>query len=524
MAGASRFSINAVISLLDSFSSPMNKALGTVDSFNKKAQKGFSGTNMAAKNAGFSVGSIVKGIVGANLIQRGLGFIADGFKKIVTEAANYEMTLAGFTTLLGGNEAAAKKLVGQLQILGAETPFEFKDLANSTQMLLGFGAATKDNVIDKLRMLGDLSQGSAERLTRVARVYGQIMSGGIMKGQDFNQLIDAQVPIAQGLAKVWGVDVNSALKRVKNSGGIMASDVEKAMIQMTSVGGMFYQGMLRSSKTLTGLWSTFQDAISMTASGIGTELLPTLKEIVIEMTSGATSVLKWVQANKVLVGQTFKYIIDGIKFIVGAVWSLRYAILSLTIAYMIWKTLIIATKAAEFLSMLLAFRMEYVKLIAAQWGLNAAMLANPLTWLVLVFAAAVGWIIYLNSHITEMNRLFLELTSILDNPTVKKILGIVLGGGVTGFMMDVREQVSQGTQSQTAATREGQQLSAMGVIRPLSNTPIENLSPNTRGINNTNTTNGNLGITVSADKGSTAAVTQSGKMPNGMTLAYGRSN
>lgn len=510
MAGASRFSINAVISLLDSFSAPMNRALGTVDSFNKKAQKGFSGTNSAAKNAGFSVGNIVKGIIGANIIQRGLGFIADGFKKIVSEAAKYEMTLAGFTTLLGGNEQAAKQLVNQLQILGAETPFEFNDLANATQMLLGFGAVTKDNVTDKLRMLGDLSQGSAERLTRVARVYGQIMSGGIMKGQDFNQLIDAQVPIAQGLAKIWGVDVDTALKRVKNSGGIMASDVEKAMIQMTSAGGMFFQGMLRSSKTLPGLWSTFQDAISMTASGIGQELLPSLKEIVISMTNGATSVLKWVQANRELVGGTFKAIIDGIKFIVGAVWSLRYVILSLTIAYLIWQTLIAATKAAEFLSMLLAFRMEYVKLIAAQWGLNAAMLANPLTWLVLVFAAAVGWIVYLNGHIAEMNRLFLELTSILDKPIMRQILGAFLGGSMSNFIIQTREQINQGTQAQAAANIETQRLNRYA-------------SPIT-GVNNTTTTNGNLGITVSADKGSSAAVTQSGKMPNGMTLAYGRAN
>lgn len=115
--------------------------------------------------------------------------------------------------------------------------------------------------------------------------------------------------------------------------------------------------------------------------------------------------LKWVQANKEFLAGTFNDDVSNQKGAVSVVWSLRYVIMALTVAYAIWKTLM-ATNIAGFIQMLVAFRMEYVKLIASQWGLNAAMLANPLTWLILVFAAAAVWIVYLNSHISEMNKLF----------------------------------------------------------------------------------------------------------------------
>lgn len=58
----------------------------------------------------------------------------------------------------------------------------------------------------------------------------------------------------------------------------------------------------------------------------------------------------------------------------------------------------------------------------------------------------------------------MELTSILDNPIIKQILGVVLGGGVTGFMMQVREQVNQGTQEKLANTREQSQLNKFGAV------------------------------------------------------------
>jgi len=268
-----------------------------------------------------------------------------------------------------------------LQTLGAETPFQFKDLSDATQRLLGFGVATKDTVAPTLRMLGDLAQGNSEKLQGIALVYGQIMAGGKMMGQDFNQLINQGVPIAQGLAKVWGVDVNEAIKRVKQNGPVAAKDVQAAMIQMTSAGGMFYQGMMRSSKTLTGLWSTFMDSISMTASVIGQELLPYIKEVVVWATDGMTAIMNFTKENKAAIG----FLIKSIPYVIGLFVAWKVAILAMKIPLMVNTGLIWGAQAA-----LWAMQAATWGVQIAQWAMNASNWANLA---VTIIATAATWAI-----------------------------------------------------------------------------------------------------------------------------------
>lgn len=404
MAG-SRFSIEAVISMIDRVTGPMKTATGSVKRFSGASRSSFLGLGSAAKSA--------LGFLG---VAGGAGLVYMGMRKIATEAMNFESSVANFTTLLGGSQSEAKKLVNSLQVLGAQTPFEFKDLSSAAQRLLGFGVVSKETVIPTLRMLGDLAQGNAEKLQGISLVYGQIMAGGKMMGQDFNQLINQGVPIAQGLAKVWGVDVNEAIKRVKQNGPVAARDVQAAMVQMTSKGGLFYGGMIRSSQTLAGLWSTFQDAISMTAAGIGAELLPVMKETVISMTESATKVLEWVQNNKSYI----KGLIDDIKSLVGFLWDMKYVILAVIAA---WGGYRIACKAARaatvslfIIQKLLEF-MEAAKILGfagaikyytigtkaaavatkaftiAQWAINAALTANPIGLIVVGIAAMIALVV-----------------------------------------------------------------------------------------------------------------------------------
>lgn len=377
------FAVKSVFSAVDKISPAFRQMASSAEKFEKDSRRAFTNSSQSASK--FS--SIMKTGMAAVGVIGGFEIMRRGISMIVGEAANFENSIASFTTLLGGSEQEAQKLVGTLQKIGAETPFEFKDLSAASQRLLGFGVVTKDTVAPTLKMIGDLAQGNAEKLQGISLVYGQVMAGGKMMGQDFNQLVNQGVPIAQGLAKVWGVDVNEAIKRIKQNGPVAAADVQKAMEQMTGAGGLFYQGMMRSSKTLTGLWSTFTDAIHLTASGIGQEMLPMIKELVVSATEAANGMLTWVQANKEFIGGTIRAVIGTISTVAKIIWHLRYVILVFTVTWAIMKTLVLATKFAGVIKMLFAFRLEYIKLIAAQWGLNTAMLANPITWIIMGIVA-----------------------------------------------------------------------------------------------------------------------------------------
>jgi len=383
-------------------------------------------------------------------ILSGFALITMGFKKVVGEAANFEDSVANFTTLLGGSQSEAEKLVNTLQTLGAETPFQFKDLSDATQRLLGFGVATKDTVAPTLRMLGDLAQGNSEKLQGIALVYGQIMAGGKMMGQDFNQLINQGVPIAQGLAKVWGVDVNEAIKRVKQNGPVAAKDVQAAMIQMTSAGGMFYQGMMRSSKTLTGLWSTFMDAIGMTASVIGQELLPYLKDIVVWATDGMTAIMNFTKENKNVIG----FLIKSIPWVVGALVAWKVATYAVAAAQLFMA----GVGWIKYLHMMLPLIYTITGTTnlwtLAQWALNAAMSANPIGIIIIAISALVGWIVYLVKNVDDLNKKFLEMTEILDKPVFKAILSGIFGGAMTAFMAQSRQQIKQNIEAPNRAATE----------------------------------------------------------------------
>jgi tape measure domain-containing protein len=370
------FAVRTAFTAVDKVSPAFNRMGNAADSFTKRTSGLFAG------------------LAGQLGLFGGFALAAMGMKKVVSEAANFENSVANFTTLLGGSQSEAEKLVNTLQVLGAETPFQFSDLSDATQRLIGFGVATKDTVAPTLRMLGDLAQGNAEKLQGISLVYGQIMAGGKMMGQDFNQLINQGVPIAQGLAKVWGVDVNEAIKRVKQNGPVAAKDVQAAMIQMTSAGGMFYQGMMRSSKTLTGLWSTFMDSISMTASVIGQELLPYIKEVVVWATDGMTAIMNFTKENKQVIG----FLIKSIPWVVGALVAWKVATYAVAAAQLFMAAgpiglIILGITALITAGYFLIKNWGKVKeFFAGLWtgivdGFNSA-----IEWIVAKFTAVVGWV------------------------------------------------------------------------------------------------------------------------------------
>ena len=70
--------------------------------------------------------------------------------------ASIETYQTSFEVMTGSAEKAAEA-VERLKKIGAETPFELPDLADTTQLLMNYGF-TADEAIEKMMMLGDISQ------------------------------------------------------------------------------------------------------------------------------------------------------------------------------------------------------------------------------------------------------------------------------------------------------------------------------------------------------------------------------
>lgn len=101
--------------------------------------------------------------------------------------ANIEQLTTSFEVMTGSAEEAAS-IVKRLKTMGADTPFETLDLAETTQLLMNYDI-TADEAISRMSMLGDIAQGSAEKMTRIATAYGQMSSAGKVQLEDVKQMI-----------------------------------------------------------------------------------------------------------------------------------------------------------------------------------------------------------------------------------------------------------------------------------------------------------------------------------------------
>ena len=221
----------------------------------KSLAEGFVTVGKAALEAANAIinkmDAAVKGItVSATALVVGLGKVGLEYN------AQMESYVTSFATMLGGTEAAVKK-VEELKAMAAKTPFGMEDLAKATQTLLAFGVEA-DKTKPILQALGDVSLGNKDKFQSLALAFGQVSSAGKLTGQDLNQMINAGFNPLNEISKRTGESMEQLRDRM-SKGGISAKEVEQAFIDATSAGGQFANGMENASKTTEGLISTLKD-------------------------------------------------------------------------------------------------------------------------------------------------------------------------------------------------------------------------------------------------------------------------
>ena len=184
------------------------------------------------------------------------GALTAGAAAGVKYNAAIEQYQTSFEVMTGSAEKAAE-VVEKLKKLGAETPFELPDLAEATQLLMNYGF-TADEAIDRMEMLGDISQGSAEKMNRIATAYGQMSSAGKVQLEDIKQMIEAGFNPLQEISESTGESMESLYDRI-SKGTISVDEITDSMRRATSEGGKYYQSMEKQSKTLEGQLSTLKD-------------------------------------------------------------------------------------------------------------------------------------------------------------------------------------------------------------------------------------------------------------------------
>ena len=346
--------------------------------------------------------------------------------------ATMETYLANLTTLLGGNQQEAQKLLDTLKEMANTTPYEATDLVKATQKMMAFGISAGDS-LKYLNMLGDIAMGDANKMDSLTLAFSQISASGRASMEDINQMIDQGFNPLTIVAQKTGESMSDLRDRV-SAGGVSFEEIAGAFETATSEGGTFYQSMDKASQTTEGKISSLKDAFSSALGSMTESLLPFVTEAV----EGLTKVADWF-ANLDENGKRTVLTLAGIAMAIGPVSSaigglmkigegiskLSKHVTTLKNGFTAFSGVIskgatglksfatsIGTLAINFGKLALQTALSTAKLIAqkvamvastvatnamaaAQWLLNIAMNANPITLIIIAIVALIAIIVTL---------------------------------------------------------------------------------------------------------------------------------
>ena len=251
----------------------LKQSQSTFDKLTKETKENTSALSANAKQADKTMQSIKNGFT----MLKGMivGYAGKTlFDALIGSNAQFEQKMTSFEVLLGGAEKA-QKMMKDIEEFAAKTPLQMADVSSATQLLLSYGVAQED-VMTRMRQLGDLAQGNAEKLDRVSLAYGQMLAKGKVTGEELRQMTEAGVPLVQDLADVIGIST-AELSKMLEKGSVGIPELNKAIESMTSEGGKFYNMMEKQSQTMSGMWSTLADNAKIFSRDVGEETFEYLK-------------------------------------------------------------------------------------------------------------------------------------------------------------------------------------------------------------------------------------------------------
>lgn len=299
------------------------------------------------------------------------------FQALIGGNAEMEQYITSFSVMLGDAEKA-KALIQDLTEFSSRTPLTFDSVAGTAQTLMGYGIS-QDEMISTLEKLGNLAQGDAEKLNSVALAYAQMTAAGKVNLQDLKQMVNAGVPILNGLAESMGKTVGEVQSMI-SAGKIGISDLNKAINDMTTGNGQF-AGMLEAqSQTMTGMLSTLKDKMGIFARQTGEEAFNAIKDEL----GNVLSMIEQAEKDGTLkekaaeIGAMLKNIAVGLLNIGKFMLENKDTVVALTTAYIAFKAAIsIGNLISALVVSINTLKNATLRADAAQKTLNGTMAANP---------------------------------------------------------------------------------------------------------------------------------------------------
>lgn len=464
--------IRAAIALYDGVTSPlqsMHKTMGVVlNTFEAMQQASGRAVDTAAireareewAKAGTAFDAIEENIRNANNEQqkfnnsiRGGSNSANGLLSIIKKVAIAAGGIAGINKVLNiSDELASTK--ARLNLLvddgGSVEALEQKIMASaqrsrsvyfdtaSAVAKLGLNAGNAfngdmDQVIAFMEQVNKqfvIGGATAQEQSNAMIQLTQAMAAGALRGEELNSILDGAPGIARAIEKYMGI-AEGSIKSVAQEGKVTAEVVKNAMFAMADETNAKFDSM---PKTWAQIWagmknqalsmfapiltkinqiansSKFQQVTTALINGLAgvANIASSVLDILISIASVIVDNWSWIQPiimgivaamliyNGYLIANNAITAISNAQKGLAAVQAYKAAVANTTLA---------ATEKAE--------AMAKASATAAQYGFNAALLACPLTWILLIIIAVIAAIYMIVAAINKLTGSTISATGII---------------------------------------------------------------------------------------------------------------
>lgn len=360
--------------------------------------------------------------VGAyKVFNAGKNLLTDMFTRGVDFHAFTQASEVAFTTFLGDAQTA-KQYMDDMYAFALKTPFAYPDLLESSRNLIAFGVQA-ENTFPIMQAIGDavagIGGGNAE-MQNMADIFGQIQSQGRLTMMEVNRLSQYGVNSIQMLADASGSTGDEIRKQI-SAGAIDAGTAMTALVE-----GMNDQfgGLMEGVK---GTWRGAVDSMNSSIRNAGAAMMADFMDPLTVSIGVVTDLFKKIPTyigpavaafiplidmfNETFGGNRF----DGIFAGIGAGLTFIATLLSWVAQSALWVAgvfadnwswiapilVVLGTVLGAIVGILMVkyavlglIRLATMAWAAAQWVVNAAYLANPIVWVLLIIVGVIALVVY----------------------------------------------------------------------------------------------------------------------------------
>ena len=427
--------IRAAIALYDGVTSPlqsMHKAMGVVlNTFEAMQQASGRAVDTTAireareewAKAGTAFDAIEENIRNANNEQqnfnnsiRGGSNSANGLLSIIKKVAIAAGGIAGINKVLNiSDELASTK--ARLNLLvddgGSVEALEQKIMASaqrsrsayfdtaSAVAKLGLNAGNAfggnmDQVIAFMEQVNKqfvIGGATAQEQSNAMIQLTQAMAAGALRGEELNSILDGAPGIARAIEKYMGI-AEGSIKTVAQEGKVTAEVVKNAMFAMADETNAKFDSM---PKTWAQIWAGMKNqALSMFAP-ILTKInqianSSKFQQVTTALINGLAGVANIASSVLDILISIASVIVDNWSWIQPIIMGIVAAMLIYNGVMLVGNTIMAVQAAVKAIhtAMTTAWSVATFTATAAQQGLNAALLACPITWIILLIIAVIA--------------------------------------------------------------------------------------------------------------------------------------